>query len=590
VMEAGLKPEVYYESATVIIGLILLGRLLEARAKSQTGSAIRQLLDLAPKTARVVRDGGDVEVAVADLQVGDLIRVRPGEKVAVDGVVVDGSSAVDESMLTGESMPVEKAPGDEVIGATLNTTGSFTFRAKRVGKETALAQIVRLVSEAQGSKAPIQRLADAISSYFVPVVIVLAAITFGVWWAVGPDPSFSYALKASIAVLIIACPCAMGLATPTAVMVGTGEGARHGVLIKGGEALELAHKVRAVIFDKTGTITRGKPALTDVIPLEGFSRDEALRLAASAEQGSEHPLAAAIAAGGKDAGVELAPASSFRAVAGLGVEATVDSRKVLIGNRALMEDRGIAVELLAGDFERLAGEGKTAMFVAVDGKPAAVIGVADTVRPESAQAVAQLETLGLETWMLTGDNKLTATAVAREVGIAPERVFANVLPGDKAAKVKELQQRGLAVAMVGDGINDAPALAQADLGIAIGTGADVAIEASDITLVGGDPRGVVTAIALSRKTLTTIRQNLFWAFGYNVVLIPVAMGVLYPFTGHLLNPALAAGAMALSSVSVVTNSLRLRGFEAVDVDEATSAGRPHPALRATLSPAGERER
>jgi Cu+-exporting ATPase len=570
VMDAGLEPEVYYESATVIIGLILLGRLLEARAKSQTGSAIRQLLDLAPKTARVVRDGGDVEVAVADLQVGDLIRVRPGEKVAVDGVVVDGSSAVDESMLTGESMPGEKAVGDEVIGATLNTTGSFTFRAKRVGKETALAQIVRLVSEAQGSKAPIQRLADTISSYFVPVVIALAAVTFGIWWAVGPDPSFSYALKAAIAVLIIACPCAMGLATPTAVIVGTGEGARHGVLIKGGEALELAHKVRAVVLDKTGTITRGKPALTDVIPADGFSRNEVLRLASSAEQGSEHPLAAAIVTAGKEAGLSIVLASEFRAVAGHGVEATVDGFKVLIGNRALMVDRGIGVEPLSAQFERLAGEGKTAMFVVVDGQPMAIIAVADTVRPESAQAVAQLQAMGLETWMLTGDNKLTATAVALEVGIAPERVFANVLPGDKAAKVKELQQRGLAVAMVGDGINDAPALAQADLGIAIGTGADVAIEASDVTLVGGDPRGVVTAIALSRKTLTTISQNLFWAFGYNVVLIPVAMGVLYPLTGHLLNPALAAGAMALSSVSVVTNSLRLRGFEAPYAEQASS--------------------
>jgi Cu+-exporting ATPase len=473
-------------------------------------------------------------------------------------------------MLTGESMPVEKATGDEVIGATLNTTGSFTFRAKRVGKETALAQIVRLVSEAQGSKAPIQRLADTISSYFVPVVIALAAVTFGIWWAVGPDPSFSYALKAAIAVLIIACPCAMGLATPTAVIVGTGEGARHGVLIKGGEALELAHKVRAVVLDKTGTITRGKPALTDVVPADGFSRNEVLHLAASAEHGSEHPLAAAIVTAGKEAGLSLVPASEFQAVAGHGVEATVDGFKVLIGNRALMADRGIDVEPFSTQFERLAGEGKTAMFVAVDGKAAAVIAVADTVRPESAQAVAQLQAMGLETWMLTGDNKLTATAVAREVGIAPERVLANVLPGDKAAKVKELEQRGLAVAMVGDGINDAPALAQADLGIAIGTGADVAIEASDVTLVGGDPRGVVTAIALSRRTMTTIRQNLFWAFGYNVVLIPVAMGALYPLTGHLLNPALAAGAMALSSVSVVTNSLRLRGFEAPYAEQASS--------------------
>jgi P-type Cu+ transporter len=581
---AGLEPEVYYESATVIIGLILLGRLLEARAKSQTGSAIRQLLDLAPKTARVVRNGEEFDVAVTVLQVGDLIRVRPGEKVAVDGVVIEGSSAVDESMLTGESMPVEKTPGDEVIGATLNATGSFTFRATRVGKETALAQIVRLVSEAQGSKAPIQRLADTISSYFVPVVIVLAAVTFGVWWAVGPDPSFTYALKAAIAVLIIACPCAMGLATPTAVIVGTGEGARHGVLIKGGEALEMAHKVHAVILDKTGTITRGKPALTDVVPTADFTRDEALRLVASGEQGSEHPIATAIVTGAKETGLTLASASAFEALTGHGVDATVEGRHILVGNRALFGNRGIDVGPLAVEFNRLAGEGKTAMFLAIDGKLAAVIAVADTVRPESAQAVAQLQALGLETWMLTGDNERTAAAVSSAVGIDSANVLANVLPGDKAAKVKELQQRGLAVAMVGDGINDAPALAQADLGIAIGTGADVAIEASDVTLVGGDPRGVVTAIALSRKTLQTIRQNLFWAFGYNVVLIPVAMGALYPLTGHLLDPALAAGAMALSSVSVVTNSLRLRGFKSPEVVSRPEARFPwaeSPGLQPT---------
>ncbi|MFL5758887.1 MAG: heavy metal translocating P-type ATPase [Thermomicrobiales bacterium] len=558
---AGLEPEVYYDSATVIIGLILLGRLLEARAKSQTGSAIRKLLNLAPKTARVIKDGEEIEVAVADLHVGELIRVRPGEKIAVDGVVIDGGSAVDESMLTGESMPVEKAPGDEVIGATLNTTGTFIFRAKRVGKETALAQIVRMVSEAQGSKAPIQRLADTISSYFVPVVIVLAALTFGVWWAVGPDPSFTYALKAAIAVLIIACPCAMGLATPTAVIVGTGEGARHGVLIKGGEALETANSVRAVMLDKTGTVTRGKPALTDIIAVNGFSRDEVLRLAASAEQGSEHPLAAAIVNAAKESGVTLAGGREFRALTGHGVEADVDGRRVLLGNQALFGQRGIALEALTTEVVRLASDGKTAMYLAIDGEPAAVIAVADIVRPESAQAVAELQAMGLEVWMVTGDNERTAAAVARAVGIDQEHVLANVLPGDKTAKVSELQQCGLAVAMVGDGINDAPALAQADLGIAVGAGADVAIEASDITLVGGDPRGVVTAIALSRKTLQTIRQNLFWAFGYNVVLIPVAMGVLYPLTGYLLNPALAAGAMALSSVSVVTNSLRLRGFE-----------------------------
>jgi len=576
----GAEPtaEVYYDSATIIIGLILLGRWLETRARARTGAAIRQLVGLAPRTARVVRDGQEIDTPVAALQLGDLVRVRPGEKVATDGVVVDGRSAVDESMLTGESLPVTKGPGDEVIGATLNAAGSFTFRATRVGQDTALAQIVRLVAEAQGSKAPIQRLADRISASFIPVVLALAALTWAVWFVVGPDPRVSNALEATIAVLIIACPCAMGLATPTAVMVGTGKGAEHGVLIKGGEALEQAHKVRAVVLDKTGTITRGKPALTDLFPAEGFDPNETLRLAASAEQGSEHPLAGAIVAGARGRGLALDAPADFEAIAGHGIAATVAGRAVLVGNRRLLAARGIDVDPLVDRATSLAASAKTPAYVAVDGRAAGVLAVADTVKPGSVEAIAQLAALGLDVWMLTGDDRATAAAVAARVGIAPDRVLAEVLPGDKVAKVAELQRRGLAVAMVGDGINDAPALARADLGVAIGTGTDVAMEASDVTLVGGGLRGVVTAVALSRRTVQTIRQNLFWAFAYNVLLIPVAMGVLYPFTDQLLNPALAAGAMALSSVSVVTNSLRLRGF----APPVTARHVTHPPLRTRL--------
>ncbi len=554
-------PEVYYETATVIIGLVLLGRWLESRARLQTGAAIKSLMGLAPKTAHVLREGVEVEVPVESLLRGDLIRVRPGERVPTDGVIVEGASAVDESMLTGESIPIEKGIGDQVIGATSNTTGSFVFRATNVGKDTALAQIVKLVSDAQGSKAPIQRLADQISAYFVPVVLALAALTFAIWYLVGPEPRATYALVSAIAVLIIACPCAMGLATPTAIMVGTGRAAQLGVLIKNAEALEQAHSVDTVLLDKTGTITRGKPSLTDVIVVDGFDQSEALRLAASAEVGSEHPIAQAIVNAAQEDGARLWAAESFQAISGHGVEARIDGRRVALGNEGLMIREGIDVTPLQAEQIRLSSSGKTAMYLAVDGELAALLGVADTVKAESRDAIRQMESLGLQVWMLTGDSRATAEAIGAEVGIPAERILAETRPGQKAERVSTLQSEGKTVAMVGDGINDAPALAQANLGIAIGTGADIAMEASDVTLIGGDLHGVSTAVALSRRTMRIIRQNLFWAFGYNVLLIPVAMGVLYPFTGHLLNPALAAGAMAISSVSVVTNSLRLRSFE-----------------------------
>jgi Cu+-exporting ATPase len=557
--QAGIMAEVYFDSAVMIISLITLGKYLETRAKGQTAGAIKRLLGLQAKTARVIRDGEEIAVPISEVRVGDLVRVRPGEKVPVDGIVIEGRSTVDESMLTGESIPVEKNVGDTVIGATMNTTGSFIFRATKVGSDTTLAQIVRLVEQAQGSKAPIQRLADAFVSYFVPVVLVVAAIVFAVWYLWGPYPSFTLALVATVSVLIIACPCAMGLATPTAIMVGTGKGAEHGVLIRSGEALESAHKITAIVLDKTGTLTRGKPSVTDIVPAAGWRAEEVLRLAAVAELGSEHPLAQAIVERARATDLDLtADVTDFEALSGRGVTVAVDGLPVLLGNAVLMRERGVSVGALEPAWASLAEAGKTPVYLAVNGEAVGVIGVADTIKPEAPEAVAELQALGLEVWMLTGDNRLTAAAVAKELGIA--HVLSEVLPEQKAAKVAELQAAGKVVAMVGDGINDAPALAQADLGIAIGTGTDVAIEASDITLVGGDLRGVVTAIALSRKTISIIKSNLFWAFAYNIVLIPVAAGVLFPFTGALLNPALAAAAMALSSVSVVTNSLRLRGF------------------------------
>jgi P-type Cu+ transporter len=575
----GFPFHLYYEVSVIVIALILLGRWLEARAKKQTGAAIKALMGLQAKTARVIRDGVEQDIPVEQVVVGDLVRVRPGEKVPVDGVVTEGHSALDESMLTGESLPVEKAPGDTVIGATLNKTGSFVFRATKVGRDTTLAQIVRLVEEAQGSKAPMQRLADTISSYFVPVVLALAALTFVGWMIWGPEPRVSFAIQAAIAVLIIACPCALGLATPTAIMVGTGKAAEYGILVRGGEALEMTCRINAIVLDKTGTLTRGKPAVTVVLPAEGISERELLRLAAAAEVGSEHPLGEAIVIRSHELGIDLPAAASFRSVTGKGIEAEVEGRIVAIGNRALMEELGISLDGLGSRAEQLARRGATPMYVAVDGRAAGFIAVADTLKPESREAVQELRALGLEVWMLTGDNRATAEAIAREAGIDPEQVLAEVLPEEKAEQIRELQAQGKTVAMVGDGINDAPALAQADLGIAIGTGTDVAIAASDITLIGGDLRNIVTAIALSRKTVETIKQGLFWAFGYNIVLIPVAMGLLYPFFGILLNPVLAAAAMAMSSVSVVTNALRLRSFR----PPASPQEILHPPLRARIA-------
>jgi Cu+-exporting ATPase len=573
----GFPFHLYYEVAVIVIALILLGRWLEARAKKQTGAAIKALIGLQAKTARVIRNGIEQDIPVEQVIVGDLVRVRPGEKVPVDGVVTEGRSALDESMLTGESLPVDKEPGDTVIGATLNKTGSFIFRATKVGRDTTLAQIVRLVEQAQGSKAPMQRLADTISSYFVPIVLVLAALTFAAWFVFGPSPVF--ALTATIAVLIIACPCALGLATPTAIMVGTGKAAEYGILVRGGEALEMTRKIDTIVLDKTGTLTRGKPAVTAVVTTDGLTEREILRLAAAAEVGSEHPLGEAIVLRARELGVDLPAVAAFRSVTGKGIEAEIEGRTVTIGNRALMAQTGIGLDGLESPAEELARTGATPIYVTVDGRPAGLIAVADTLKPESREAVAELAALGLEVWMLTGDNRATADAIARDVGIAPEHVLAEVLPEEKAAKVTALQAQGKTVAMVGDGINDAPALAQADLGIAIGTGTDVAIAASDITLIGGDLRTIVTAIALSRKTVGTIKQGLFWAFGYNVVLIPVAMGLLWPVFGIVLNPVLAAAAMAMSSVSVVTNALRLRGFRpAASVQEIL-----HPPLRARIA-------
>jgi len=555
----GFQYHLYYETAVIIIALILLGRWMEARAKKQTGAAIRALMGLQAKTARVIRGGTEQDIAIERVVIGDLVRVRPGEKVPVDGVVTEGRSALDESMLTGESLPVDKAPGDAVIGATLNTSGSFVLKATKVGQDTTLAQIVRLVEDAQGSKAPMQRMADEISSYFVPAVLVVALLTFVGWLAFGPEAMrLTFAVQTAIAVLIIACPCALGLATPTAIMVGTGKAAEHGILVRGGEALEQTRRIDTIVLDKTGTLTRGKPAVTQVLATNGVSEDELLRLAGAAEVGSEHPLGAAIVAHARSRGLELSPAESFEAIAGRGVKARVGDRDVLIGNLAFMRDRSVSLDGLAERADDLAKGGATPMYVALGGEAAGLIAVADTLKPESREAVELLAALGLEVWMLTGDNVATAQTIAREVGI--EHVLAEVLPGEKSDKVKELQGQGRIVAMVGDGINDAPALARADLGIAIGTGTDVAMAASDITLIGGDLRTIVTAIALSRKTVGVIKQGLFWAFAYNVLLIPVAMGGLYPLFRVLLSPVLAAAAMAMSSVSVVTNALRLRGF------------------------------
>ena len=550
-------PTIYYETAAIVITLITMGRLLEAKARAQTGSAIRALMGLQAKTARVERDGQQMEIAIEEVRVADVITVRPGEKIPVDGEVVSGNSSVDESMLTGEPLAVKKAEGDSVIGATLNKTGSFRFRATKVGGDTVLQNIVRLVRQAQGSKAPIQKLADTVASFFVPVVILVAIATFMIWFVAAPvDSRLTLALLTSVSVLVIACPCALGLATPTAIMVGTGRGAGNGILIKGGQALETAHQLSAIVLDKTGTITHGQPSVTDIVAPD-YDEAELLRLVASAESGSEHPLGEALVRDARGKGLKLAPVEAFEAIAGHGIEARVEGCQVVIGNAKLMRERGLAPDDQTSN--TLANDGKTPVFVALDGKFAGIIAIADPIKDGSRAAIEKLHELGLEVAMLTGDNEKTARAIARQVGI--ERVFAEVLPDGKAAKIQELQGEGKKVAMVGDGINDAPALALADVGIAMGTGTDVALEAADITLVKGDLHGVAASIALSRATVKNIKQNLFFAFIYNVLGIPIAAGVLYPFTGWLLSPILASLAMALSSVSVVTNALRLRGFK-----------------------------
>jgi Cu+-exporting ATPase len=556
----GLMPEVYYETAAVVITLILLGRLFENRAKGQTSEAIRKLIGLQARDARVIRDGQEMDIPIAEVQINDVILVRPGEKIPVDGEVVEGNSTVDEAMVTGESLPVKKQPGDEVIGATINKTGSFKFRATRVGKDTVLAQIVQLVQQAQGSKAPIQRLADQVTGWFVPAVIAVAIATFIIWFDIMGN--LTLALVTTVGVLIIACPCALGLATPTSVMVGTGKGAENGILIKGAESLELAHKIQTIVLDKTGTITQGKPTVTEYVSVHGTAHGnelKLLRLAASVERNSEHPLAEAVVRYAQSQEVKLGEAKNFDAIAGSGVQGIVSDRFVQIGTQRWMEELGINTQALQKYKTQWESAGKTAVWIAVDGEIEGLMGIADAIKPSSPAAVRALRQLGLEVVMLTGDNRQTAEAIASEVGI--RRVFAEVRPGQKADKVKELQSEGKIVAMVGDGINDAPALAQADVGIAIGTGTDVAIAASDITLISGDLQGIVTAIQLSRATMQNIRQNLFFAFIYNVAGIPIAAGILFPIFGWLLNPIIAGGAMAFSSVSVVTNALRLRNFK-----------------------------
>lgn len=566
---------VYYEAAAVIVTLILLGRLLEARAKGRTSEAIKRLMGLAPKTARVMRDGEAVEVPLDVVQTGDVLLVRPGDGIPVDGDVVEGSSFVDESMISGEPVPVRKESGAAVIGGTINKTGSFTFRAMKVGADTVLAQIIRMVEEAQGSKLPIQALVDRVTQWFVPAVMAAAALTFVIWLVFGPDPALSFALVNAVAVLIIACPCAMGLATPTSIMVGTGRAAELGVLFRKGEALQTLRGAEVIALDKTGTLTKGRPELTDLVVTEGFERDEVLALVASVETRSEHPIAEIIVEAAKRAGVPVLEAASFEAAPGFGVTAQVNRRRVDVGADRLMARLGHDVSTFAAEAARLGDEGKSPLYAAVDGRLAAIIAVADPIKASTPEAIRALHDLGLKVAMITGDNRRTAEAIAKRLGI--DEVVAEVMPEGKVEAIKRLRADGRSVAFVGDGINDAPALAEADVGLAIGTGTDVAIESADVVLMSGDLRGVSNAIALSKATISNIKQNLFWAFAYNVLLIPVAAGVLYPVNGTLLSPILAAAAMTLSSVFVLGNALRLKAFRAPVGTEATEAQRPEIA-------------
>jgi len=559
--EAQLKPFVdvehtYYEIVIVVIGLITLGKFLEARAKSHTSGAIQKLIGLQAKTARIIRDGKEIDVPIEEVRVDDIVRVRPGEKIPVDGILLEGESEVDESMVTGESMPVDKIVGANVIGATMNKSGTFLMKASKVGADSMLAQIIKLVENAQGSKAPIQRMADVVSSYFVPTVLILALLTFFGWAFLGGPQGWVFGLYSMISVLIIACPCAMGLATPTAIMVGTGKGAELGILIKSAESLEIAHKVQVVVFDKTGTLTKGEPEVTDIISFGTQSENEVLSLVASLEKGSEHILGEAITKKADILGLSLKKVDGFSSRTGKGIEGTIGGKQLFFGNKRLMDEEKIAIDGATKEIEKLEAKGKTVMLLAQKGKFLGLIAVADVIKPSAKEAIKMLNDKNIESILLTGDNKKTAEAIAAEVGI--QRVLAEVLPEEKEAQIRLLQKEGHVVAMVGDGINDAPALAAADIGIAMGGGTDVAIEAADITLVNKDVRSVVRAIDLSQKTMSTIKMNLFWAFGYNVVLIPVAMGLLYPLTGHMLNPILASIAMSLSSISVVSNSLLLR--------------------------------
>lgn len=556
VTKIGIEPMPYFDTTAIIIGLILLGRYFEAKAKAGTSEAIKKLIGLQAKTAKVLRNDKEIDIPISEVIIGDIIRVRPGEKIPVDGIIIEGESSIDESMITGESIPADKAKGDVVVGATMNKTGTFSFKATKIGGETMLAQIIKLVQEAQGSKAPIQRLADLVSSYFVPVVIMLAILTFAIWYIFGPAPTLLFAILNTVAVLIIACPCAMGLATPTAIMVGTGKGAEHGILIKDAESLEIAHKINTIIFDKTGTLTKGQPEVTDIIPIGSISSDELLKLAGSIEKGSEHSLAEAIVKKAEAKQLVLSKVEKFQAIPGHGVEGVVDGERIVFGNKRLMDKEGIDISSSVKEISEMENNGKTVMMIGADNKLIGLIAVADIIKESAQEGLKALQKLGIEVIMITGDNQRTANAIGQKLGIT--RILSEVLPDQKEAEVRKIQAEGKVVAMVGDGINDAPALAAADVGIAMGSGTDVAIEAADITLINKDLRSVATAIVLSKKTMRTIRQNLFWAFGYNVILIPVAMGVLYPFFHILLNPIFASVAMATSSVSVVSNSLLLK--------------------------------